>query len=123
MQDSNSSAVEFIDLAMESVRGRQYSKALTSMSDGIDSYLQSHEEIQDEEFLKKLKVLLAYLEFRLAEDFGSEWEVEHQEEETVLRCSFCGEQKSENRRMVAGPGVVICNECAKACVEILTSNS
>lgn len=123
MQNRSSSAVEFIDLAMESVRGRQYGKALTSTNNGIDSYLQAHDEIKDEEFLKKLKVLLAYLEFRLGEDLGSEWEGEHREDETVVRCSFCGEQKSEKRKVIAGPGVFICNECARACVEILAVDS
>lgn len=34
-------------------------------------------------------------------------------------CSFCGKQQSQQRRLVAGPGVVICNECVSLCTEIL----
>ena len=28
-----------------------------------------------------------------------------------LRCSFCGKSQSMVQRMIAGPGVCICNEC------------
>jgi hypothetical protein len=27
------------------------------------------------------------------------------------RCSFCGQEQSETRRVVAGPGVFICADC------------
>lgn len=35
------------------------------------------------------------------------------------RCSFCGKNQSQVRRMVAGPGVYICNECIELCEEIM----
>jgi ClpX C4-type zinc finger len=37
-----------------------------------------------------------------------------------LRCSFCGKARSEVARLVAGPGVYICNECVGLCSEIIT---
>ena len=35
------------------------------------------------------------------------------------RCSFCGRERSEERRMVRGPGVFICAGCVDLCNEVL----
>lgn len=32
-----------------------------------------------------------------------------------LHCSFCGKSKSEVNRLIAGPGVYICDECIESC--------
>jgi ATP-dependent Clp protease ATP-binding subunit ClpX len=37
-----------------------------------------------------------------------------------LCCSFCGKQQEEVRKLVAGPGVYICDECVDLCNDILT---
>jgi len=37
-----------------------------------------------------------------------------------LRCSFCGKPQSQVRRLVAGPGVYICDECVEMCMDIVT---
>jgi hypothetical protein len=34
-------------------------------------------------------------------------------------CSFCGKEKSEVERLIAGPSVLICNECIAECNQIL----
>ena len=36
-----------------------------------------------------------------------------------LRCSFCGKDETQVSRLIAGPGVFICNECVRLCDEIL----
>ncbi len=36
-----------------------------------------------------------------------------------LRCSFCGKPQSQVRRLVAGPGVYICDECVEMCMDIV----
>jgi ClpX C4-type zinc finger len=36
-----------------------------------------------------------------------------------LACSFCGKRQPQVARLIAGPGVGICNECVELCVEIL----
>lgn len=36
-----------------------------------------------------------------------------------LHCSFCGKAKTEVERLVAGPGVYICNECIESCYGLL----
>lgn len=36
-----------------------------------------------------------------------------------VRCSFCGKRQEQVRRLIAGPGVFICNECVGLCNGIL----
>ncbi len=36
-----------------------------------------------------------------------------------LKCSFCGKTQEQVRKLVAGPGVYICNECIELCNEIV----
>lgn len=38
---------------------------------------------------------------------------------THLRCSFCDKPQEEVRKLVAGPGVYVCDECVELCNEIL----
>ena len=37
----------------------------------------------------------------------------------TVRCSFCGKSQAEVRKIVAGPGVYICNECVELCKDII----
>ncbi|MBE6067023.1 ATP-dependent Clp protease ATP-binding subunit ClpX [Clostridium sp. BSD9I1] len=37
-----------------------------------------------------------------------------------LKCSFCGKTQDQVRRLIAGPGVYICDECIELCSEIIT---
>jgi ATP-dependent Clp protease ATP-binding subunit ClpX len=39
--------------------------------------------------------------------------------DTVKRCSFCGKESTEVAKMVAGPGVYICNVCVGLCVTVI----
>ena len=36
-----------------------------------------------------------------------------------LLCSFCGKSQRQVKKLIAGPGVYICNECVDRCVEII----
>ena len=36
-----------------------------------------------------------------------------------LKCSFCGKSQEQVRKLIAGPGVYICDECIDLCTEIL----
>ena len=38
-----------------------------------------------------------------------------------VKCSFCGKTQDSVRKIVAGPGVYICNECIGLCNEIIES--
>lgn len=41
------------------------------------------------------------------------------DDKSNVRCSFCGKSQNEVTRLVAGPGVNICNECIALCQEII----
>ncbi len=41
------------------------------------------------------------------------------EEKKQLKCSFCGKSQEQVRRLIAGPGVYICDECIELCQEII----
>ena len=41
------------------------------------------------------------------------------EEKGKLKCSFCGKSQEQVRKLVAGPGVYICDECIELCNEII----
>ena len=40
-------------------------------------------------------------------------------EEKSVRCSFCGKRQEQVRRLIAGPGVYICDECVELCLHYL----
>ena len=40
-------------------------------------------------------------------------------EDDVLHCSFCGKSQKEVKKLVAGRGVYICNECIDVCHTIM----
>ena len=44
------------------------------------------------------------------------------DENKQLKCSFCGKPQSQVNRLVAGPGVYICDECIQVCQETLKEN-
>ena len=37
----------------------------------------------------------------------------------TLRCSFCGKGQKEVKKLIAGPGVYICDECIDLCMDII----
>ena len=41
------------------------------------------------------------------------------DEKEHLKCSFCGKPQEQVRKLVAGPGVYICDECIELCTEIV----
>lgn len=41
------------------------------------------------------------------------------EDKKQIRCSFCGKSQDEVRKIIAGPGVYICDECVDICMSII----
>ena len=37
----------------------------------------------------------------------------------VFKCNFCGKSQKQVRRLIAGPGVYICDECIDLCQEMI----
>lgn len=42
--------------------------------------------------------------------------------EDILSCSFCGKSQNDVRKLIAGPGVYVCNECIDICNEIINDD-
>ena len=40
-------------------------------------------------------------------------------DEKLLKCSFCGKSQDRVRKLIAGPGIYICDECVDLCSEII----
>ena len=40
-------------------------------------------------------------------------------DERNVRCSFCGKNQNQVKRLIAGDGVYICNECVQLCMSVL----
>ena len=39
-------------------------------------------------------------------------------EDSELLCSFCGKNRRQVKKLIAGPGAYICDECVDLCNEI-----
>jgi ATP-dependent Clp protease ATP-binding subunit ClpX len=48
---------------------------------------------------------------------------EQEEKDEFLKCSFCGKSQKQVKKLVAGPGVYICDECVDLCNEIIHEES
>lgn len=44
------------------------------------------------------------------------------EKDKNIKCSFCGKPQEEVERIIAGPGVYICDECIKVCTNIIEND-
>ncbi len=52
------------------------------------------------------------------------WKVKTPFSRTQQRnCSFCGKEQSEIQRLIAGPGVYICDQCIALCNEIIAEET
>ena len=40
-------------------------------------------------------------------------------EDGLLHCSFCGKSQNEVKKLIAGRGVYICDECIEVCTSIV----
>lgn len=45
------------------------------------------------------------------------------DQQRELRCSFCGKMQNQVQRLIAGPGVCICNECVELCQTVLEEDA
>jgi len=41
----------------------------------------------------------------------------------LLKCSFCGKSEKEVNKLVAGPGVYICDGCVGLCSQVIAEAS
>lgn len=61
----------------------------------------------------------AFFRLYVAKQQGVNAVYENTKDNHPVRCSFCGKAQDEVRKIVAGPGVYICDECIELCKDIL----
>ena len=44
---------------------------------------------------------------------------DNQDDRILTKCSFCGKSQNQVKKLIAGPGAYICNECIELCTEII----
>ena len=65
-------------------------------------------------------MLIAFLELNKRDRKGERYMAKNDTPKGV-KCSFCGKTQDSVKKIVAGPGVYICNECVELCNEIIES--
>lgn len=50
---------------------------------------------------------------------GMEMKMAGKKDEGKLKCSFCGKTQNQVHKLIAGPGVYICDQCIELCSEII----
>ncbi len=102
------------------LEGDRYEKA-------FDSILKDIGIAKDQNDYEKVKRLIKYL-MSVTKSINGETEKEESSPESskseatqskMIYCSFCGKNKNEVFKMIAGPSVFICNECIALCQDIL----
>src|ERR1041384_2738996 len=48
---------------------------------------------------------------------------EREDRRRYTRCSFCGKGQEQVRKLVAGPGAYICDQCIDLCQEVLEEDT
>jgi len=49
--------------------------------------------------------------------------VNEKNKKEILKCSFCGKSQNQVKKLIAGPGVYVCNECIDLCNEIINEET
>ena len=50
-------------------------------------------------------------------------DVDETKNNEVLICSFCGKNQREVKKLIAGPGVNICDECVSLCASVVENET
>ena len=69
------------------------------------------------ELIKDLRKQIAYYKKEINE---STKDKESKGKHPPLHCSFCGKDRKDATKIIAGPNVYICNECVGVCNSILS---
>jgi hypothetical protein len=54
---------------------------------------------------------------------GRRWRRRRSEDAETLACSFCGVQQRKTKKLIAGPGVYICDRCISEAHQVAADNS
>jgi hypothetical protein len=91
----------------------------------VTAFLESKSSPKRSEVALQLLQIGTALEETLKKAYGKSWDshVPRFSEEEHSTCSFCGKERREVRKLIAGPSVHICDECVKLCSGVLTEET
>ena len=84
-----------------------------------DDNKKAHCRLNNTENLSSGSTIPDWCPVEIRKDAGNRIMAKQNERCEIRFCSFCEKPQSEVEKLIAGPGVYICNECIKACAEIL----
>jgi len=90
--------------------------------------LQAGASVTTQHLAALLYLVFGTLESNLKKTFGDSFdekmmEFKSPEVQVEIRCSFCGKERTEVERIIAGPAVFICSECVEICNTVLASDT
>jgi ClpX C4-type zinc finger len=118
----------FLSDCLLTISRQEYRSTLDVMRAGLEGLFQSDVHVTTQELASLFYMVVLNLESNLEKAYGEQWEKrvpkpENQIEEKDIRCSFCGKEQREVEKVIAGPGVFICNECVGICNQVLAGDS
>jgi ClpX C4-type zinc finger len=123
-QNDHALRLRFLDSCGKAISQSEYVEGLLDLRKGVQQVLPCAREVDTYQFLTKLLSVLLTLESHLnwgvSENLKSLIRATGKAERgSELKCSFCGKAQYEVLKLIAGPGIYICNECVGICDQIL----
>lgn len=119
--------LSFLSDCLVAISNHEYRTALETTKTGLEDMLGSEVSVNTQQLASLFYMTVGYLESKLKEAYGESWEKhieipEISEKEKETRCSFCGKNRVEVKKIIAGSSVFICNECVGICNQILSES-
>jgi ClpX C4-type zinc finger protein len=116
---------KYIPKACDAISRQHYKEALGILKKGLENSIESGRQYNSQDLLKWFSGLVVILDLTLEEAYGDEWGDKikiPQIPDKEIRCSFCTKGQEEVAKIIAGPNVYICDECAETCHEIVVED-
>ncbi len=112
----------FFQQASEAILKQSHEEAFTFLEKGLaiarERFASQSDVVQ---LIAEVFGTIVLLESGFKKTVGNLSAIEVPHEPDAEVCSFCGKARSSALRVVAGPGVFICEECIRICLQVLES--
>ena len=120
--------LRFFSDCLVAISNQEYGTALETAKAGLENMLGREASISTQQLASLFYMTIGSLESKLKEAYGERWDKGVEipkllEKEKEIRCSFCGKDQAEVKKIIAGPNVFICGECVGICNQILDDDS
>jgi len=123
MADDSQAQLDYLIQCCVAIKERRYEDVLHLLKTGLSENSQNSEQIDTDQLINRLLAVVLSIESSLEKDFGLIWRKKASPtNDEELRCSFCGSKQSEVQKIIAGPGVFICDNCTRSCFEIISAD-